>query len=129
VPAVILFRRKTGASVPWIIVSSILVVLGVMCERYLIVIPGLEYPPEILPGMVITGTLAAEGIVTYSISFFEILQALGVLGLIGMIFVLGLKYLSFLPTEARVHEQSQMLAHMNLQDDATESTVAGNRGC
>ncbi|MFH1842735.1 MAG: NrfD/PsrC family molybdoenzyme membrane anchor subunit [bacterium] len=126
VPAVVLFKRKTGASVPWIIFSSVLVVIGVMCERYLIVIPGLEHPPEILPGMVITGTQAAEGIVTYSISFFEVLQALGVLGLIGIIFVLGLKYLSFLPTEARVHEQSQMLEHMNLQDESTGSAPAGN---
>ncbi|MBU1073884.1 polysulfide reductase NrfD [bacterium] len=109
VPAVLLFRRRTGTSVPWIVFSSVLVVVGVLCERYLIVLPGLEHPPNLFPGMEIIASALDEGIVTYSISLLEILQALGVLSLIGFMFVLGLKYLPLLPTEARAHGQSQRL--------------------
>jgi Ni/Fe-hydrogenase subunit HybB-like protein len=109
VPALLLFNRRTGTSVRWIVFSSVLVVIGVMCERYLIVIPGLEHPPELFPGMVVVGTAMSEGIVKYSMSFLEVLQALSVLGIIGFMFVLGLKYLPLLPTEARVYGRSQML--------------------
>ena len=109
IPALLLFRRRTGTAVPWIVFSSVLVVIGVLCERYLIVIPGLEHPPDLFPGMDVTGRALEEGIVTYAMSIFEILQALGVLSVIGIMFVLGLKYLPLLPTEARIYERSQML--------------------
>jgi molybdopterin-containing oxidoreductase family membrane subunit len=101
IPAAMLFSRRTGNSVPWILFASVLTVFGVFCERYVIVIPGLTHPPELFPGMEITRSVLEEGIVTYSISFYEVLQALGVLGIIGLLFVLGLKWLSLLPTEAR----------------------------
>jgi molybdopterin-containing oxidoreductase family membrane subunit len=104
VPAVILFNRRTGSSIPWIVFSSVLVVFGVLCERYVTVIPGLTHPPDLFPGMEIISSAVEEGIVTYSISFYEVLQALGVIGLIGLLFVLGLKLLRLLPTEAKIYE-------------------------
>ncbi len=102
IPDLLLFNRRTGTSIPWILVASVLVVIGVLCERYLIVIPGQTHPPDLFPGMVVTGTVLDEGIATYRISFLETLQALGVLSLIGLLFALGLKLLPLHPTEARV---------------------------
>jgi Ni/Fe-hydrogenase subunit HybB-like protein len=102
IPAVMLFIQQTGTSVRWIVVASTLVVIGVLFERFLIVIPGLIHPPELFPGMVVTGTALWEGVVDYSISLFEVLQALGVLGVIGFMFMVGLKFLPLAPTEARV---------------------------
>ena len=78
-----------------------LVVIGVLCERYIIVIPGQTNPPHLFPGMTITQSDLAAGFVDYTISVPELLQALGVFGLIGVLFLLGLKYLRFAPTEAR----------------------------
>jgi molybdopterin-containing oxidoreductase family membrane subunit len=101
IPMIILFRRKTGKSIKWIILASCLVIFGVLCERYVIVIPGLTHPPELFPGMEITHSVIEEGIATYSISFLEVLQALGVFGVIAFMFGWGLKYLKLLPTEAR----------------------------
>lgn len=101
IPMIILFRKKTGRSVRWVVLASALVVFGVLCERYVIVIPGLTHPAEMFAGMDITQSLVEEGIADYSISFLEILQAMGVLGIVGFIFLWGLKYLSLLPTEAR----------------------------
>ena len=106
VPAVILFRKKTGNSIPWIVFSAVLVVFGILCERYLIVIPGLTRPPDIFPGWEITRSVIPEGIVSYSISFAEVLQALGVAGLVALLFIWGMKFMKLVPTEARMIEQS-----------------------
>jgi len=105
IPMTILFNKKTGRSIRWIILASGLVIFGVLCERYVIVIPGLTHPPELFPGMEIVQSVVEEGIATYYISFLEILQALGVLGVIGFMFGWGLKYLKLLPNEARILEQ------------------------
>jgi molybdopterin-containing oxidoreductase family membrane subunit len=106
IPMIILFRRKTGKSIKWIVLASSLVIFGVLCERYVIVIPGLTHPPELIAGMEITHSVVEEGIATYSISFLEVLQAFGVFGVIAFMFGWGLKYLKLLPTEARNLEQA-----------------------
>ncbi len=106
IPMIILFREKTGQSIRWIVLASSLVIFGVLCERYVIVIPGLTNPPELFPGMKIIESVIQEGFTTYSISFVEILQAFGVFGIIGFLFGLGLKIFKLLPTEARILKQS-----------------------
>ena len=105
IPAVLLLNPKTGKSIRWIVVSSIMVVIGVLCERYLIVIPGLTHAPDILPNMVITDSPFQEGNVTYWISPYELVEAIGILGLIGFMFVAGLKFFKMLPTEARIPQE------------------------
>ncbi len=106
IPMFILFKQSTGKSIRWIVLASSLVIFGVLCERYVIVIPGLTHPPELFPGMKITESVIQEGITTYAISFIEILQALGVFGIIGFLFGLGLKVFKLLPNEARILKQS-----------------------
>ena len=101
IPAVLLFMRRTGTSVNWIVFASVLVVVGVLFERFLIVVPGLIHPPELFPGMEITSSPIWEGVVRYSVSFPEITQALGVAGVIGFAFLAGLKFMPLMPTEAR----------------------------
>lgn len=101
IPMFILFRGKTGNSVRWVLIASIMVVFGILCERYVIVLPGLMHPPEMFPGMLVTGTGAPEGYVAYSMGFIEILQALGVFGVIGFLFLWGLKIFKLLPHEAK----------------------------
>jgi Ni/Fe-hydrogenase subunit HybB-like protein len=76
-----------------------------MCERYLIVLPGLTFPPHLFPGWEITHGVIPEGVAVYSISLYEILQALGVVGLIGLAFMWGMKFMKLVPTEARMIEQ------------------------
>ena len=105
IPMFILFRKKTGSSIRWVVFAAVLVVFGVLCERYVIVLPGLTHPPEMFPGMQVTGSPIAEGYVSYSVSLPEILQALGVLGVIGFMFAAGLKIFKLLPNEARISGQ------------------------
>ncbi len=104
VPMCILFNPRTGKSIPWLVLASSLVIFGVLCERYVIVLPGLTHPPDLFPGMeIVSDPALMEGYATYSISTQEVLQALGVLGVIGLLFLLGLKFLKLLPTEAKMH--------------------------
>jgi molybdopterin-containing oxidoreductase family membrane subunit len=106
VPAVLLFHSRTGKSIRWIVASSIMVVFGVLCERYLIVIPGQTHQPEMFPGMEVVGNSTfPEGNVTYYISIHEIFQAVGVVAIIGFAFVLGLRLMRLMPNEARLPEQ------------------------
>ncbi len=100
-PIFILFY-KTGKSIQWVIIASCLVVVGILCERFVIVIPGLTNPPELFPGMEITSSPIQEGVASYAVSFTEFVQALGVFGVIGFLFLLGLRVMKLLPTEARV---------------------------
>ena len=104
IPAAVLFHPRTGKSIPWIIFASVLTVFGVLCERYLIVIPGQTHPPDLFPNMEITQSVIDEGVVQYTASIHEVFQAVGVLAIIGFLFVLGLKFLKLLPTEAKIYE-------------------------
>jgi len=101
IPAAILLNRRTGQSIPWVAAASALVVFGVLCERYLIVVPGQTYAPHLFPGMEITSSALEEGIVGYSIGYLEVVQAIGILAIVCFLFVLGLKSLKLLPSEAR----------------------------
>ena len=103
-PAIVLFHPRMGKSIPWIIFASVLTVFGVLCERYLIVIPGQTHPPDLFPNMEITQSVIDEGVVQYTASIHEVFQAVGVLAIIGFLFVLGLKFLKLLPTEAKIYE-------------------------
>ena len=111
IPAILLFVRRTGTSVRWTCFASVLVVVGVLFERFLIVIPGLIHPPELFPGWEIVAP-AVEGVVAYHISFLEVLQTLGVIGIIGFAFVVGLRVMPLAPTSARwsTPEEQQAVA-------------------
>ncbi len=111
VPLVILFSRW-GKTLRGTVTAGILVVFGVLCERYVIVIPGLIHPADLFPGMEIVPTpeahaayTAVEGVAPYTPTLLEIAQAFGVLGIVGLMFVLGLKYMPLLPLEARVPDR------------------------
>lgn len=100
IPAALLFRRKSGDSIRWIAIAAVMVVVGILCERFLIVIPGLTHPPDLIPGWEITQSPIEEGIVHYCPSIYEVLQSLGVIALMGLLFIWGLRMLRLLPTEA-----------------------------
>jgi len=102
IPTIILFTKKGSKTISWVVFSGALVVFGILCERYVIVIPGQTNPPNLFPGMEITESPLQEGFVTYTISVWETMQALGVFGFIGLMLLLGLKFLALAPTEARV---------------------------
>lgn len=102
IPLVILFYPKTGKSVPWITAASLLAVVGILAERYIIVIPGLAYPQIYFPGKEASSIVLDGTIGTYSVSLAEVTLVLGVVAIIGLLYVVGLKIFELLPLEAKV---------------------------
>jgi Ni/Fe-hydrogenase subunit HybB-like protein len=105
VPAVLLLRKKTGIS--GIAVASIFVILGAFCQGWLAILPGLVWPPDLWPGWEIVpeSALTQEGIVSYAVGFPEILQAIGIFGFIGILFLWGVRLMKLLPQKSKMPER------------------------
>jgi len=101
IPLILLFSKKSPFNV---IFASILVVIGVFCERYIILFPGQVYPLELFPGKHITSQFMDGVFDFYCVSFPELIQAISVFSIIGILYILGLKILPLLPREVRKEE-------------------------
>jgi Ni/Fe-hydrogenase subunit HybB-like protein len=101
IPAVILFSPAKN-SIKMINVAAVLHAAGVLCERYIIVIPGQTHRAEILPNMHVESAGLYGEDVAYSISFLEAVQALGIAAIVAVTFVLGLRIFAMLPTKALI---------------------------
>jgi molybdopterin-containing oxidoreductase family membrane subunit len=105
IPAVILFSPAKN-SIKMINVAAILHVIGVLCERYIIVVPGQTHPADILPNMQVESAALLTEKVGYSISFLEAVQALGIAAMVAIAFVLGLRIFAMLPTKALIENET-----------------------
>jgi molybdopterin-containing oxidoreductase family membrane subunit len=104
IPLAILLYPRTGNSVPWVTLASVMVVLGVLAERYIIVVPGLVLPQSLFPGKEVSSA-ALDGMITmYSIRPVEIGIIVGVLSFVGLAYAIGLKVFELLPVEAKLEE-------------------------
>jgi len=104
IPAAILFNRSTGNSIVMINVAAVLHVIGVLCERYIVVVPGQTHAADILPNMHVE-SVALDGVaVGYSMSLLEVVQAVGIAAIVALAFMLGLRYFAMLPTKALMEE-------------------------
>ena len=106
IPGVILFNPATKNSIKMINVAAVLHTAGVLCERYIIVIPGQTRPAEILPNMHVEAAARYGNAVGYSISLLEAIQALGIAAIVTLAFILGLKIFAMLPTKALLETET-----------------------
>lgn len=102
-PLVILFHPRYGKSIRGIVLACSSVVIGVLGERAALVIPGTAQVQQLYPGE-IQGVWGAAGV--FHITLWETLLTVGIVGLIALLFMLGLKYLDILPAAegAEVHK-------------------------
>jgi Ni/Fe-hydrogenase subunit HybB-like protein len=89
-----LFHPKAGKSIKGIVIACASVVIGVLGERAAIVIPGTAEVQALFPGE-IQGVWGTPG--HFPIALWETLLTLGIMALVALLFVLGLKYLDLLP--------------------------------
>jgi len=94
IPLIILFHPRASNTVKGVIIASISVVIGVLGERAALVIPGTAQVQQLYPGT-IEGVWGAAG--SFSITFWETTLCVGILAMVALPFVLGLKYLELLP--------------------------------
>jgi molybdopterin-containing oxidoreductase family membrane subunit len=105
IPAVILFARGTKDSIKMINIAAVLHMLGVLCERYIIVVPGQTHAADILPNMKVESVALDGAYVGYSISFIEVVQALGIAAMVAIPFILGMRFFAMLPTKALMEDE------------------------
>ncbi len=124
IPEVLLFNPRTNKSLKWINVAAILHVIGVFCERYIIVVPGQTHPQDILPNYEVSSAALDGAKVTYSISFLEIAQALGIAAIVAIIVIMVLKFFPILPTKALMEEE-QVEVSTSEEEISSEGSEAG----
>jgi len=105
IPALILFGGRTKNSIKMINLAAVFHVFGVLCERYIIVIPGQTHPADILPNMHVESAALFGEKLGYSISFLEVVQALGIAAIVAIGFMLGIWLFAMLPTRALMEDQ------------------------
>jgi Ni/Fe-hydrogenase subunit HybB-like protein len=96
IPLVILFHPRLKKRTDWVVAASALIVIGVFVKRYYLVIPGAAYPLNYYPGE-IQGVWGAAGSFTFAPT--EIVLCVGIVCLLALIYILGLKYLELLPAK------------------------------
>jgi molybdopterin-containing oxidoreductase family membrane subunit len=106
IPAAILFNPTTKNSIKMINVAAVFHVIGVLCERYIVVVPGQTHTADILPNMHVESVALDGAMVGYSISFLEVVQALGIAAMVAIAFVLGLRFFAMLPTKALIEDEA-----------------------
>ncbi len=105
IPLLILFNPRLSKTVLGVSLAAASVVIGIFFERYFLVIPGAAYPMLLYPGK-IEGVWGAVG--SFSITPAEMMLSVGIVAMLVLLFVLGLKFLDILPAgqkaEAAKHE-------------------------
>jgi molybdopterin-containing oxidoreductase family membrane subunit len=98
VPLIILFNPRWNKNMRWVFAAAVSVVVGVFFERYYLVIPGAAYPQPYYPGK-IEGVWGALG--SFPLTPAEIMLSVGVVALLVLLFMLGLRFLELLPEEVK----------------------------
>jgi len=118
-----LFHPKTGRTVKGVIIASISVVIGVLGERAALVIPGTAQVQQLYPGT-IEGVWGAVGV--FPITLWETTLTLGIVALVALLFVLGLKYLELLPgTEVAEASEAPEVSETSEVSEASAPAAEG----
>ena len=97
-PILILVHPRLKNTIQGVMIASFSVVIGIFGERFSLIIPGTAHPLPFYPGK-IEGFWGAPGI--FPLTPIESLMSVGVFAIMGLFFILGLKYLELLPVDAK----------------------------
>jgi len=103
VPLSVLLHPRLRKTIRGVFTAALLIVIGVFFERLYLVIPGLAYPQSYALGK-IEGLYGAVG--SFPFTVVESLMSLGIFALLALFFILGLKHLELLPTDASGEQRS-----------------------
>ncbi|MEC7885374.1 MAG: NrfD/PsrC family molybdoenzyme membrane anchor subunit [Pseudomonadota bacterium] len=96
-PLLILYNKKCQKCPVMILVSSFLVILGVFCQLYVIIISGQAFPLDLFPGLSESSTFQDGVISPYIPSVYELMLGLGGVGIAAIIYLVAVLALDFTP--------------------------------
>lgn len=126
IPLAILFNSKLKKTIRWVALAAASVVIGVFFERYYLVIPGAAYPQHYYSPGKIEGVWGALG--SFSFTPVEMILSVGIVAFLGLLFVLGLKYLELLPAKEQIKEGAEEVTEESKEAQAAESSAAATEG-
>ena len=100
IPAALVFSPGTGTSIKWILTASWFQLVGVLFERYIIVIPAQIMPLEFFPDKEINSVFLDGQYAHYSVSLVEAAYSIGLIGVVLFGYALAIKLWAMVPTEA-----------------------------
>ena len=96
-PLLILYNKKCQKCPIIILISSFLVILGVFCQLYVIIISGQAFPLDLFPGLSESSTFQDGVISPYTPSVYELMLGLGGIGIAAIIYLAAVLVLDFTP--------------------------------
>ena len=106
VPIALLAHPRLGATRGGVTIAAALVVLGGLAQMYVTIVGGQAYPLELFPGMAETSSFFDGRIHPYTPSLPELALGLGGVAAAGVMVVLAVKFLRFLPERLDVAESA-----------------------
>jgi len=105
IPLAVLFNPQLNKTIRWVALAAVSVVIGIFFERYYLVIPGAAYPQHYYSPGKIEGVWGALN--SFTLTPVEMVLSVGIVALLGLLFVLGLKYLELLPAKKQIKEGAE----------------------
>lgn len=99
-PLALLFHKELGRSVNGIVTASVLSVLGEMAFVGHVLLAGQSYPFLLIPGYEAKSDFLDGVVASYSPSLVEVMLGLGGVAVVGLIYVLGIRFFRLLPEKA-----------------------------
>lgn len=96
-PLVLLLHPRTRANRSIVVLAALLVIVGGLAQMYVTIIGSQAYPLVLFPGYQVSSTFGDGVVSAYSPSLPEWLLGLGGFAITGVIVVVALKFLGFLP--------------------------------
>ncbi|MDP3699372.1 MAG: NrfD/PsrC family molybdoenzyme membrane anchor subunit [Hylemonella sp.] len=96
-PLVLLLTPRTRNSRAMLVLAALAIIAGGLAQMYVTIIGGQAYPLQIFPGYEVSSSFYDGVVGSYTPSLPEWLLGLGGVGMAGIIVVLALKWLAFLP--------------------------------
>jgi len=129
IPLAILLNPRLNKTVRWVALAATSVVIGVFFERYYLVIPGVAYPQHYYSPGKIEGVWGALS--SFSFAPTEIILSVGIVASLGLLFILGLKYLELLPAKEQVEKAVEGPSEETIEEskeapEPTEGSVTVN---
>ena len=97
IPLVLLLGARFRTSPRFVLLAAVLVILGGLAQMYVTIIGSQAYPLELFPGFVVSSSFGDGVVSAYQPSAYEWLLGFGSFALVGVMVLLALKWLAFIP--------------------------------
>lgn len=109
VPIALIFHPDSAKKCNMVFIAALLVIIGGMCQLYVLIIGGQAFPLSIFPGMAESSSFFDGQIHSYSPSLPEFLLGFGGVAIAGLITIIAVRVLHFMPEDDFRHIERRVI--------------------